>query len=169
MKKFNKKHLLFLIPVGILEIILLVLECLPNGIEMRFKWPIDGSPAIFAAGTEYYSYFSSMPYGYGNFAPIFIGIFTIAIIILWLVNLFLDKRGINIAIFTLTMTKFVLTCVEFIFSKTWVNWTVFAIATVCAIYEIVKVIVNKEFSKKYGKDEYIYESEEENVADDIIG
>lgn len=168
MKKFNKKHLLFLIPVGILEIILLVLECLPNGIEMEFKWPIDGNSTIFASRTEYYSYFSDMPFGYGNFAPIFIGILTISIIILWLVNLFLDKRGINIAIFTLTMIKLILTCVEFIFSQTWVNWTVFAIATVCAIYEIAKVIVNKEFSKKYDKDEYFNDHTENNVADDTI-
>ncbi len=166
MKKFNKKHLLFLIPVGILEIILLVLECLPNGIEMKFKWPIDENSTIFASKTEYFSYFSAMPYGYGNVAPIFIGILTIAIILLWLVNLFVLKRGLNVAIFTLTMIKFVLACVEFIFSKTWVNWTVFAIATVCAIYVIVKTIVNKEFSKKYGKDEYVQgDSPAESVSE----
>ena len=107
-----------------------------------------------------------MPYGYGNVAPIFIGILTIAIIFLWFVNLFVLKRGLNVAIFTLTMIKFVLACVEFIFSKTWVNWTVFAIATVCAIYEIVKTIVNKEFSKKFGKYEYVQEdSPAESVSE----
>ena len=107
-----------------------------------------------------------MPYGYGNVAPIFIGILTIAIILLWLVNLFVLKRGLNIAIFTLTMIEFVLACVEFIFSQPWVNWTVFAIATVCAIYLIVKTIINKEFSKKYGKDEYVQgDSTAESVSE----
>lgn len=165
MKRLNKKHLLFLIPVGILEIILLVLECLPNGVEMVFKWP-DGDTGKFIMQTKFYSYFSAMPYGYGNVAPILIGLLTIAIILLWFVNLFVLKRGLNVAIFTLTMIKFVLACVEFVFSKTWVNWTVFAIATVCAIYEIVKTIVNKEFSKKFGKYEYVQEdSPAESVSE----
>lgn len=165
MKRLNKKHLLFLIPVGILEIILLVLECLPNGVEMRFKWP-DGDTGNFITQTKFYSYFSAMPYGYGNVAPMIIGILTIAIILLWFVNLFVLKRGLNVAIFTLTMIKFVLACVEFVFSKTWVNWTVFAIATMCAIYEIVKTIVNKEFSKKFGKYEYVQEdSPAESVSE----
>lgn len=35
MKQINKKHLLFLIPIGILEIVMLVLECLPNGVEIQ--------------------------------------------------------------------------------------------------------------------------------------
>lgn len=165
MKRLNKKHLLFLIPVGILEIILLVLECLPNGVEMVFKWP-DGDTGKFITQTKFYSYFSAMPYGYGNVAPILIGLLTIAIILLWFVNLFVLKRGLNVAIFTLTMIKFVLACVEFVFSKTWVNWTVFAIATVCASYEIVKTIVNKEFSKKFGKYEYVQEdSPAESVSE----
>ena len=157
MKKFNKKHLLFLIPVGIIEIILLVLECLPSGVEMTFKWPSETS-GIMESRTEFYSYFSALPYGYGNVLPMFIGILTIAIVLLWFVNLFIDKRGINVTIFVLTMAKLILACGEFFFSRTWVNWTVFAIAIVCAIYEIVKAILNKEFSKKYDKEEYVQEN-----------
>ena len=153
----NKKIVAF-----ILVVLSLALMFVPHGVKMTFAAGPEAADKVI----EYFSYFSAMPYGYGNVAPIFIGILTIAIILLWFVNLFVLKRGLNVAIFTLTMIKFVLACVEFVFSKTWVNWTVFAIATVCAIYEIVKTIVNKEFSKKFGKYEYVQEdSPAESVSE----
>lgn len=164
MKRINKKNLLFLIPVGILEIVLLVLECLPGGVEIKFTFPNDSG--VFTTISKFYRYFSAMPYGYGNVLPVYIGILTISIIILWLVNLFFLKRGINVAIFVLTMMKFVLSCVEFAFSRTWVNWTVFAISTLCAIYEIAKTIANKEFSKKYDTQTYVANSDENDVNGD---
>lgn len=146
MSKLNKKHLLFLIPIGILEIVMLVLECLPNGVEMHFDVPAY----VGATGhySEYYPYFSGIPYNYANFYPIYIGILTIAVIILWFINLFVDKRGVDIAIFVMTILKFIFGAVELFFSRTAINWATFAISLVLAIYCVAKAIVNKEFAKK---------------------
>ena len=145
MKQINKKHLFSLIPIGILEIVMLVLECLPNGVEMHFDVPAY----VGATGhySEYYPYFSDMPFGYGNFCPVFIGILTIAAIILWIVNLFVDKRGIDVAIFVMTILKFIFGAVELIFSQTAINWAMFALSFALAIYCIAKAVINKEFAR----------------------
>lgn len=139
MKKFNKKHLYWMIPTLVIAIVMLVLECLPNGVEMVFKWPIDIDAGIFGSTTEYYPYFSGMPYGYGNIAPVFIGIFTLAVIILCIVNIFIDKIGIDIAIVVLNALKLICSSVEFIFSRTAINWAVFAISIVFTIYSSVEL------------------------------
>ncbi len=146
MKQINKKHLFFLIPIGIFAIVMLVLECLPDGVQMRFAYPDSISGNIINV-YEYYPYFSDMPFGYGNFCPVIIGILTIAVIILWIVNLFLDKRGIDVAILVMTILKFVFSAVELIFSQTAINWAMFALSFVLAIYCIAKAAINKEFAK----------------------
>lgn len=73
MRKYNKKHLFFLIPIGILEIVMLILECLPYGVEIHFNVPAY----IGATGhySEFYPYFSGIPYNYANFYPIYISAF----------------------------------------------------------------------------------------------
>ena len=126
-----------MIPTFVIAIVLLVLECLPNGVKMEFKWPIDGK--TFASETKYYPYFSDMPYGYGNFAPIFIGIFTIAVIILCITNIFIDKKGIDIAIVVLNVLKLIGSAVELFFSRTAINWAVFALSIVFTIYSSVEL------------------------------
>ncbi len=160
MKQINKKHLLFLIPIGILEIVMLVLECLPNGVAMVFTFP-DSASGNFISKVEYYPYFSDMPYGYGNFCPVFIGILTIAVIILWIVNLFVDKRGIDNAIFVMTILKFIFGAVELIFSQTAINWAMFALSFVLAIYCIAKAVINKEFARAKKPQEPLEETENE--------
>ena len=67
MKKFNVKHLYWMIPTLVIAIDMLVLECLPNGVEMVFKWPIDIDAGIFGSRTDYYPYFSGMPYNLRQF------------------------------------------------------------------------------------------------------
>lgn len=86
-----------------------------------------------------------MPYNYANFYPIYIGILTIAVIILWFVNLFVDQRGIDIAIFVMTIIKFIFGAVELIYSQTAINWAMFALSFVLVIYCIAKAAINKEF------------------------
>ena len=128
-----------MIPSLVLAIVLLALECLPSGVAMEFKWPIDENSNVFASKTEYYPYFSGMPYGYGNCAPVFIGIFTIAVIILCITNMFVDKKGIDIAIVVLNALKLIGSAVEFIFSRTAINWTIFALAIVFTVYSSVEL------------------------------
>jgi len=53
----------------------IVLMILPFGVRMAFANP-DGPPFI-----QYYSYFSEMPIGYGNFFPILTVILSLAVII----------------------------------------------------------------------------------------
>lgn len=142
MRKYNKKHLAFLLPIGILEIVMLILECLPYGIKMVF------APSPTERKELFFPYFSDMPYGYGNVFPIYVGILTIAIILLWLINLFADKRGIDVTIFVMTIVKFIFSAAELFFSRTAINWATFAISLVLAIYCVAKAIVNKEFAKK---------------------
>ncbi len=137
MKKFNVKHLYWMIPTLVIAIVLLVLECLPNGVEMKFMWPTDGD--TFASKTDYYPYFNDMPFGYGNFAPIFIGIFTIAVIILCITNIFVYKKGIDIAIVVLNALKLIGSAVEFIFSRTAINRAVFALSIVFTVYSSVEL------------------------------
>ncbi len=139
MKKFNVKHLYWMIPTLVIAIVMLVLECLPNGVEMVFKWPIDIDAGIFGSRTDYYPYFSGMPYNYANFAPIFIGIFTIAAIILCVVNMFVDKMGIDIAVLVLNALKLICSSVEFTFSRTAINWAVFALSLILTIYSSVEL------------------------------
>ncbi len=160
MKQTNKKHLFFLIPIGIFAIVMLVLECLPDGVQMRFAYPDSISGNIINV-YKYYPYFSDMPFGYGNVFPVIIGILTIAIIILWIVNLFIDKRGIGIAIFTMTILKFVFSTVELIFSQTAINWALFALSFILAIYCIAKTVINKEFAKIKKPQEPLEETENE--------
>jgi len=159
MKQINKKHLLFLIPIGILEIVMLVLECLPNGVEMHFDVPAY----IGATGhySEFYPYFSGIPYNYANFYPIYIGILTIAVIILWIANLFVDKRGIDVAIFVMTILKFIFSAVELIFSQTAINWAMFALSFILAIYCIAKAVINKEFARTKKPQNPVEENETE--------
>ena len=145
MKKFNVKHLYWIIPSLVIAIVLLVLECLPNGVEMEFKWPIDGN--TFASETKCYPYFSDMPYGYGNFAPIFIGIFTIAVIILCITNIFVDKKGIDIAIVVLNTLKLIGSVVELFLSRTAINWAVFALSIVFTVYSSVELALRIKSEK----------------------
>ena len=139
MRKYNKKHLAFLLPIGILEILMLILECLPYGIKMVF------APSPTERKELFFPYFSDMPYGYGNVFPIYVGILTIAIILLWLINLFADKRGIDVTIFVMTIVKFIFSAAELFFSRTAINWAMFALSFVLAIYCIAKAAINKEF------------------------
>lgn len=131
-----------MIPIGILEIVMLILECLPYGIKMVF------APSPTERKELFFPYFSDMPYGYGNVFPIYVGILTIAIILLWLINLFADKRGIDVTIFVMAIVKFIFSAAELFFSRTAINWATFAISLVLAIYCVAKAIVNKEFAKK---------------------
>lgn len=147
MKKFNVKHLYWIIPSLIIAIVLLVLECLPNGVEMKFKWPIDENSTVFASETKYYPYFSDMPYGYGNFVPVYIGILTIAVIILCITNIFVDKKGIDIAIVVLNALKLIGSAVELFFSRTAINWAIFALSIVFTVYSSVELAFRIKFEK----------------------
>ena len=48
-----------------------------------------------------------------------------------------DKKGIDIAIVVLNALKLIGSAVEFIFSRTAINWTIFALTIVFTVYSSV--------------------------------
>ena len=79
-----KKRFLYLI----LPLITLILEILPYGAVCRFANP-EGEP-----WRKTYSYFSLLPFGYANFAPLLTAMMTCIITVLLLVYVFVDRRRI---------------------------------------------------------------------------
>ena len=72
----------------------IIMMTLPYGVRMNFS----GGPPAFEALPFYYSYFSGMPIGYGNWFPII----TAVISILALIFLFLGAKRRTMVIYLLT-------------------------------------------------------------------
>ena len=66
----------------------LVLEALPYGAVCNFGNP-EGEPF-----RETYSYFSLIPYGYANFAPLITAIFTCVLLLILLISI-IFKKGVG--------------------------------------------------------------------------
>lgn len=62
-------------------ILSIVLMALPKGVPMNF------APSPTETVTSYYSYFSPMPFGYGNWFPIITAILSICVVVLLLIGL----------------------------------------------------------------------------------
>ena len=147
MKKNNKRNLFWLIPSLVIAIVMLILECMPNGVEMVFSWS-DETTGIMIRKSQFYTYFSDMLYDYGNFAPILIGVLTIATILLCLIDIFVDKKGLTISIAVLNVLKLILSAIELVFSRTAINWAIFAISIVFATYGITSLIIRLKQEKQ---------------------
>ena len=72
----------------LLPIATLVLEILPYGAVCNFGNP-DGEPWRIT-----YSYFSLIPFGYANFAPLITALLTCAVLVLLLLYGFTGRRGL---------------------------------------------------------------------------
>ena len=80
----KNKRLLYLI----LPVIILILEILPYGAVCNFANP-DGEP-----WRRTYSYFSFIPFGYANFAPILTALLTCIVTVLLIVYCYKGKESI---------------------------------------------------------------------------
>ncbi len=80
----KRKRFLYLI----LPVITLVFEILPYGAVCNFANP-EGKP-----WRETYSYFSLLPFGYANFAPLLTGLITCVIVVMLIVYCFTGKYNI---------------------------------------------------------------------------
>ena len=80
----------------VLPMVTLILEILPYGAVLNFMLPstTEGVPA--GRFRELYSYFDLMPFGYGNFAPLFTGIVTCIILLLLGIYCITGKMGLAI-------------------------------------------------------------------------
>ena len=73
-------------------IVILVLELLPYGAVLHFGNP-EGEPL-----RETFSYFDLTPYGYANFGPFITAILTCVLLVLSIINLFVDNDKIKTTI-----------------------------------------------------------------------
>lgn len=79
-----KKRLLLLIA----PIIAIVLECLPNGVTLKFA---DGPDSTF---TQTYSYFSLTPFGWAHFGFLPAAVLTCVVLLLTVIYIFTAKQGL---------------------------------------------------------------------------
>ena len=82
-----KKILLSVLTLGTLA-----LELLPNGVVLRFANP-QGEPWV-----RTYNYFSLTPFGYANFGPFITAILTCVLLVLAVIYLFKQSKGLNTAV-----------------------------------------------------------------------
>ncbi len=73
-------------------LVTLVFEILPYGAVCIFATPEESI-------RRYYSYFSMIPYGYANFAPLITAILSCILLVLVLVSLFCEREGLEKSIF----------------------------------------------------------------------
>lgn len=83
----NKKLLYLILPI-----ITLILEILPYGAVCNFANP-EGEP-----WRKTYSYFDLLPFGYANFAPFITALLTCIIILLLVINLFVNKERLILTV-----------------------------------------------------------------------
>ncbi len=76
--KTRSRKILALIPL----VLAIILEILPLGAPISFYTPSGGT------NIEVYSYFSLMPYGYANFAPLIVGILSCIVLVLAVAGIF---------------------------------------------------------------------------------
>ncbi len=82
----------------------LILELLPFGVLMRFANP-EGEPH-----RSLHSYFSLLPYGYGNVGPLITAVLSCLLILLCVIGLWKGGRGLNTAIAVIAALATVLSC-----------------------------------------------------------
>lgn len=78
----------------ILSVAVIVLEALPFGVTMRFASP---NPNEVLVSTH--SYFSLLPYGYGDFGPLLTAVLSVALLVALSVYCYKNKGIIAIRIF----------------------------------------------------------------------
>lgn len=95
-----KKRFMYLI----LPIITLILEILPYGAVLNFANP-EGEPF-----RETFSYFSMIPFGYANFAPLITAIMTCVILVMLVLFCFKGKKSIATKVKYVTGVAMVISC-----------------------------------------------------------
>lgn len=109
-------------------LIAIILMATPSGIAMTF------APGPTERVTKYFSYFSLMPFGYGNWFPIITALLTIVVVLLLLVGIRKANTG-----------KAVGVCLALCIIASVLSWLIFAsisIVGVCvaALHSIVLVL-----------------------------
>lgn len=122
----RKRRILILL----LPIITIVLQILPYGAVLNFGNP-DGP-----AWRVTFSYFSLVPFGYANFAPLLTAIATCVIFALLIVYCFTDKHGIVIITKVLLLVAAVLSLCPLVYGISYFS-VVGVLITVSLVAELV--------------------------------
>lgn len=93
----------------LLPIIAIILELLPYGAVLNF------APGPGETLRQTYSYFSLMPFGYANFGPFITALLTCVILLLTVVLLFKDSKGIRKSIFVCSIIAIVTSLMPLMF------------------------------------------------------
>lgn len=86
----------------------LIFEILPYGAVCVFATPEERI-------VRYFSYFSLIPYGYANFAPLICAILTCVLLVLALAALFCENEGIERGVCWLSLTAAVISLAPLLF------------------------------------------------------
>ena len=78
----------------ILPVITLILELLPYGVTLNFGHQLEDGTIGYTYRS--YSYFSLMPFGYGNFAPLLTAIMTCILLLLLLLYCITGKERLAV-------------------------------------------------------------------------
>ena len=122
-RTFNKHNIILLLTAAIL-----LVERMPKGVVMRFS---DGAEVI----TEYFSYFDSIPFGYGHFFPMVTAMLTVVIALLLGGFRITGRKGLQSAAEALSYTSLctaftaLFTAIRF-GDMTWINIAVPALQIV---------------------------------------
>lgn len=119
-----KHPILRKIALPLLPLLALILECLPMGVAMNFM----GDPAVGDTFTEYVSYFSLLPVGYGNVFPMLTGAVTAVLLIVAVIHLFRPGDKLMKWLGHLAKAALIVNIVQLFFSSmTAIGWLVFCL------------------------------------------
>ena len=85
----------------LLALVVIALELQPTGAVLRFGNP-GGEPF-----RETFSYFSLVPFGYANFAPLLTAVTSVILTVILVLELFFDRRGLRRTALVLSFVAFV--------------------------------------------------------------
>lgn len=97
----------------LLPIIAIILELLPYGAVLNF------APGPGETLRETYSYFSLMPFGYANLGPLLTAVLTCVMLLLAIILLFKEVRGIKKALFICSIVAVITSLMPLMFGFTY--------------------------------------------------
>lgn len=107
-----KRYLSWLIILTLAAV--LVLACLPEGVEMHFMAPPEEDVPYYVS---FAPYFSLLPYGYGNFGPLITAVLAAIAFVLSVIRLFCGSRKILSVVFILSIIAAVVSVTPMIFGS----------------------------------------------------
>ncbi len=92
----------------------ILLMCLPRGVKMHFASAPEEAIEYYIA---YASYFSLVPYGYGNFSPLLTAVMTVVAAMLSILAILKNAKKLLHAVAVLLVITVVLSLVGFLFDS----------------------------------------------------